>query len=117
LEQGNGFDELGLGKAALAFAQGQIGPDQSGQAQGAVNARKAQEPGMRAGRLVQGPLIQDEGVLCSKGMRADIGNELYYTYRTWSTENLHSTAPFVDIQELGEDQGRYGGLDGASGTG
>jgi hypothetical protein len=51
---------------------------------------------MRAGRLVQGPLIQDEGVLCSKGMRADIGNELYYTYRTWSTENLHSTALFVD---------------------
>jgi hypothetical protein len=38
LEQGNGFDELGLGKAALAFAQGQIGADQSGHAQGAVNA-------------------------------------------------------------------------------
>ena len=63
LEQGNGFDELGLGKAALAFAQGQIGADQSGQTQGAVNAGNAQEPGMRAGRLVQRPLIQDEGRL------------------------------------------------------
>jgi hypothetical protein len=38
LEQGNAFDELGLGKAALPFAQGQIGTDQSGHAQSPVNA-------------------------------------------------------------------------------
>jgi hypothetical protein len=38
LEQGDGFDELGFGKAALSLAQGQIGTDQSGHAQGPVNA-------------------------------------------------------------------------------
>jgi hypothetical protein len=38
LEQGNAFDELGFGKAALSLAQGQIGTDQSGQAQSPVNA-------------------------------------------------------------------------------
>jgi len=41
LEQANRLDELGLGKAAPTFAQGQIGPDQSRQAQGTVGSRDA----------------------------------------------------------------------------
>src|ERR1035437_2926408 len=106
LEQGNAFDELGLGKAALAFAQGQIGTDQSGQAQSAVNVRNAQETGVRAGRLAQRPLIQDEGRLVQQRQTRRHGNDLYEPYRTLSTKNLHSTALFMEIQELGEDQGR-----------
>jgi hypothetical protein len=33
------------------------------------------------------------------------GNELYEPYRTLSTKKPHSTALFMEIQELGEDQG------------
>ena len=54
----------------------QIGADQSGHAQGAVSARNAQEPGMRAGRLVQRPLIQDEGRLVQQRQARRHGNEL-----------------------------------------
>jgi hypothetical protein len=85
LEQGNGFNELGLAKAALSLAQGQIGTDQSGQPQGAVNARNAQEPGMGAGRFVQRPLIQDKGRLVQQRQARRHGNELYKSYRTLST--------------------------------
>jgi len=106
LEQGDGFDELGFGKAALSLAQGQIGTDQSGHTQSAVSTRNAQEPGMRAGRLVQRPLIQDEGRLVQQRQARRHRNELYKAYRTLSTKNLHSTALFREIQELGEDQGQ-----------
>src|ERR1035441_9889356 len=85
LEQGNGFNELGLGKAALSLTQNQIGANQSGHAQGAINARNAQESGVRASRLVQGPLIQDEGRLVQQRQARRHANELYKYYRTLST--------------------------------
>src|ERR1035437_3923719 len=71
---------------------------------------------MRAGRLVQRPLIQDEGRLVQQRQARRHENELYEPYRTLSTKNLHSTALFMEIQELGEDQGaRLRFIDLASG--
>jgi hypothetical protein len=38
LEQGDRFEELGFAEAALAFAQGEVGANEMGQAQGTGSA-------------------------------------------------------------------------------
>src|SRR5213082_1273694 len=63
LEQDHRFDQLSFGEATLAFAQRKIGGDQTGDGQGTVNAGDSQKSRLGAGRLVQGPLVQDEGGL------------------------------------------------------
>src|SRR5258707_8577479 len=67
LKQGNRFDELGLGKPALALAQAEVGSDQFWQAQGPKGARDTQRAGVRTGRLLQGAGVQDERGLVQQG--------------------------------------------------
>jgi hypothetical protein len=73
LEQAERFEELGLGEAALALAQAQIGLGQRRHPQRPEGAREAQSAGAGAGRLVQRARVQDEGRLAEQGQAGGHG--------------------------------------------
>ena len=84
-------------EAALAFAQGEVGGDQWGQAQGTVSAGNAQDPGMGAGGLVQRPRVQDEGRLVQQRQASRHGVD-YRKSIAVVNKNPLPAAPFSNIQ-------------------